>query len=108
MKTRLTKEIEFTLAEQKDILVDRTKIYNYGFLKHGSLIKILFSELNELEKSTLMESEKFALINMIVAKLLRYCENVKNGHRDSLIDLSNYAILLAAYESSNNLNEKIK
>jgi len=75
---------------------ERNKVYGDNYLTHGEVMKALFREPVNL--ATLKEYNRFGIINMMVAKLTRYCNSWPQSHQDSIHDLGVYAFMLEALD----------
>ncbi len=89
MKTKRSFEM---LREAADINQRKNAEYGEGYVNHGDVMAGLFPAGIELGGSN--ELARFALLNLMVVKLVRYCHNFNKGHDDSLLDLTVYASLL--------------
>lgn len=84
----------------EDIMMTALEIYNarnaeYGdsYKHHGAIMMELFGK--GLCLQTDEEFARFAIVNMLVAKLYRYATNFHPlGHKDSLDDIIAYAAML--------------
>jgi len=105
-------EPEFPIGTPADILREaastfesKNEEYGDGWKKFGAIMMSLFP--TGLELKTEEDFSRFAILNIMVAKLDRYCKNFnKGGHPDSLIDLSVYSAMLLTLdkEGSNDSN----
>jgi hypothetical protein len=66
--------------------------YGEGYLNHGAVMDGLFPDGVTL--TTEEDFNRFAVLDMIVAKMVRYARNFRLGHDDSLLDISVYAAIL--------------
>lgn len=72
---------------------DRNSIYKDLHNRKGDVLVALFGFIPQQE--TIEDLNRFGLLNVMVNKLLRYCENFDNGgHEDSLNDLCVYSQML--------------
>jgi hypothetical protein len=74
---------------------ERNKTYGDNYLQHGKVMQALFP--NGVDLKTLKEHNRFGIINMIVAKLTRYCQGAQ-PHKDSIHDLGVYAFMLESID----------
>jgi hypothetical protein len=85
------------LIDAANILGQRSAVYKGNFEKYGSVMQALFPEGFFVQ--TDKDHERFHILMLAVVKLTRYANNYKNGgHKDSLVDLINYAAMLAAID----------
>lgn len=82
------------LRESADTFEERGRQYGYIYkTMHPDVFCALFP--NGMVLKTHDDFTRFALINAVVGKLTRYVNNFdKGGHRDSLIDIVNFAAML--------------
>jgi hypothetical protein len=66
--------------------------YGNGYINHGDVMAGLFPAGVHLLNPA--DFARFALLDLIVVKLVRYCRNFSMGHDDSLLDISVYAAML--------------
>jgi hypothetical protein len=99
------KNLNIILNKNQSVLIERNKTYSMGFLEQSQVLKCLFTK-NKIDFTDEMQTTRFYFINMIITKLVRYCDNIQKGHEDSIIDLSNYASLLAAFDATQKENKK--
>ena len=76
---------------------ERNKTYGDNYLQHGEVMQALFPKGVHL--NSVHEHNRFGIINMIVAKLTRYCQGEK-PHQDSIHDLGVYAFILESVDMS--------
>jgi mevalonate kinase len=81
------------LDEAKNILQERGKKYGDNYKKTGDILDNLLPDVKG-------DKTKLFLISQMVNKLTRYCKNIENGHKDSLIDLINYTAILASIDEN--------
>ena len=92
------KKKKLTFPEKLDRIIqireERTKTYQEAHLKKGAVMLALFGgEIPYLE--TEEQINRYALLDFMVSKMVRYCANFDNGgHEDSLDDLAVYSFLL--------------
>lgn len=73
---------------------DRNKEYGDAYKRHGEVMAALFPNPIALENAT--DHNRFALLTMVVGKLVRYSSNfIAGGHEDSLHDMAVYAAMLS-------------
>jgi hypothetical protein len=71
----------------------RRGIYGKGYQRCGKVMMAMFP--NGFQIDTEDDFARFALLNMIVAKLCRYTHNWNTGgHKDSIHDLGVYSFIL--------------
>lgn len=74
---------------------ERNKVYGSGYKRHGDIMKALFPNGFELHSAN--DFTRFHLLELMVIKLNRYCNNLQTTgqlHRDSIHDLGVYAFML--------------
>lgn len=72
---------------------ERNKQYGNSYKMHGKIISALFPDGIKLE--TVEDHNRYAIINTVVSKMNRYCNNFnKGGHQDSIHDLGVYSFML--------------
>ena len=95
--TQVVSKIQKTPDE---LLKEAAKVFKKKGLEYGSSYKefgkIMIAYFpNGLELKTEKDFTRFGILNMMIAKTDRYNKNFsKNGHQDSLIDLSVYSAML--------------
>ena len=73
--------------------VQRNKQYGNSYKMHGKVIEALFPKGIRLD--SVEDHNRYAIINTIVGKLNRYCNNFKTGgHQDSIHDIGVYSFML--------------
>lgn len=96
-------DLSKSLDAMKATFLSRSKDYSDGYNRHGEILKILFPDGITFESDF---GVRFFFIDMIVAKLVRYCDNFKGGgHKDSIHDLSVYGSMLDNYDEQK-VNQK--
>lgn len=71
----------------------RNADYAAAYILHGEVVKALFPDGVNLDNSH--DMRRFAIVDTIIGKLLRYTLNFENGgHDDSLKDISVYSNML--------------
>lgn len=73
----------------------RARIATYGEdakHRHGEVMKALFP--NGYTVTSAIDHSRFSVMNMIVAKLVRYTNNYDKPHQDSIHDAGIYCLLL--------------
>lgn len=71
---------------------ERNKVYGDSYKTQGDVLDALFPEGMNI---THEDYNRIFMVNMIVSKLIRYCENFNDGgHQDSIHDLGVYAFML--------------
>jgi len=67
--------------------------YGNAELKKGAVMLALFGgKIPDLKTES--DLNRFGILNFIVSKLIRYCNNFEDGHDDSLNDISVYSQIL--------------
>ena len=74
----------------------RNKDYGDNYLNHGRVMMALFPKGVNLK--TIEDYNRFGIINMLVAKLTRYCQGWPKSHQDSIHDLGVYAFILESLD----------
>lgn len=81
------------LRSAADIYEERNAEYGDTYKNHGNIVKSLFPEGIELKDES--DMRRFAILDMVISKLGRYCNNfTTGGHQDSLHDISVYVMML--------------
>lgn len=75
---------------------DRNETYGDNYLVHGKVMQALFP--NGVDLRTVKEYNRFGIVNMMVAKLTRYCNNWPGAHEDSVHDLGVYSFILESVD----------
>lgn len=70
----------------------KAKEYGSSYTNHGTVMHGLFPRGVAL--AGVEDFTRFALVDLMVVKLVRYCVNFQKGHLDSLTDLMVYAAML--------------
>ena len=78
---------------------ERNVTYGDNYLTHGKVMQALFPEPVNL--ATIKEYNRVGIVNAIVAKLTRYCNNWPQGHQDSIHDLGVYSFMLESIDDDN-------
>lgn len=88
------------MHEGMEIIRQRETTYgNSGYHQHAAIINALFPNGLKLEGEE--QFGRWALLGMIIAKVVRYSNNITaDGHDDSMLDIGNYAFLLLAYDKN--------
>lgn len=97
------------LDRAKQTNIDRHKVYADGHEVQGAIIKALFKDGVPL--TTVQDGTRLYFVQMIVAKLVRYCVAWSAGqslHKDSVHDLGVYAFLLEGYDEQYPENSPIR
>jgi hypothetical protein len=82
-----------SFKEIQDVFKQRSKQYKSNYMEFGKVLKSLFPE--EVKLETEEDFARFAALVSVVGKLHRYTINFKKGgHKDSLVDLVNYTMIL--------------
>ena len=68
-----------------DTFRERNKVYGDNYHQHGRVMMALFKEGVNLQ--TIEDYNRFGIVNMMVAKLTRYCQGWPKPHEDSVHDL---------------------
>ncbi len=81
------------LQDAANIYKERNKIYGDNYKVVGEVMKQLFP--NGVELKTAQDFNRWHLLELLVVKLTRYCNNWKEGgHEDSIVDLGVYAFMV--------------
>tara|TARA_R110000751_G_scaffold63356_2_gene130794 strand:+ start:345 stop:623 length:279 start_codon:yes stop_codon:yes gene_type:complete len=91
----LEKKIEEALKTAKQ----REEQYGHSYLIQGEIMKILFPK--GLDLKTPEDFNRYGALNLIVTKLIRYCNKWEKPHQDSIHDLGVYAFILETVDDSN-------
>lgn len=92
------KTVPQMLRDAANIYEQRNAIYGDNYKHVGEVLMGLFPR--GLVIQTAEEFNRFHLINHMLGKLSRYCQNIKaGGHNDSLDDLSVYAMMARECDS---------
>lgn len=87
------------LEEAAMLFKSRNKEYGDSYKSFGQIVAALFP--NGVTLKTAEDFSRWGVLNMILSKIHRYSYNFKDGHSDSLKDLSVYsAMLLDLYGDS--------
>lgn len=87
------KTVPEMLRESADTYEQRNKLYGNSYKEHGKIMMALFPNGVTLESED--DHNRWGVFNMMVSKLKRYAEQMdKQGHDDSLLDLSTYTSML--------------
>jgi hypothetical protein len=80
--------------------LDRIAVYgDKGYEVHAAVLKVLFPD--GITLTTQAEFARWAVFEMIVAKLCRYATNyTTGGHADSVHDLGVYSFMLEAHDEA--------
>lgn len=84
------------IAEALETFKERNKAYGDNYLTHGYVMKALFPDGVDLK--TEKEYNRFGIVNMMVAKLTRYCQGWPTAHQDSIHDLGVYSFMLESLD----------
>jgi|TARA_R100000808_G_C2155393_1_gene167753 hypothetical protein len=90
----LEKKIEEALKTAKQ----RGEQYGHSYLVQGEIMKILFP--NGIDLKTPEDFNRYGALNLIVTKLIRYCNKWDKPHQDSIHDLGVYAFILETIDDS--------
>lgn len=81
------------LRASADIFESRNEEYGDGYMNFGNIILAFFPD--GITLSTAKDFSRFGALVMATSKLDRYCKNFcRNGHEDSLADLSVYSAMI--------------
>lgn len=97
MTKRKTKAIEDPVVDSLRALIEirkeRNLLYNDLHTRKGDVLVALFGHIPTPE--SIEDLNRLGLLNVIVNKLLRYCQNFdRGGHEDSLDDCCVYSQML--------------
>lgn len=84
------------IAAAFETFKQRSEVYGDNYLTHGKVMMALFP--NGVDLKTEKEYNRFGIINMMVAKLTRYCQGWPNAHQDSVHDLGVYSFILESLD----------
>lgn len=84
------------MEEAFETFKTRNKEYGDNYLNHGRVMMALFPKGVNLK--TIEDYNRFGIINMLVAKLTRYCQGGPKSHQDSIHDLGVYAFILESLD----------
>ena len=76
---------------------ERNKEYGDNYLNHGKVMMALFP--NGVDLKTQKDYNRFGIINMMVAKMTRYCQGWPKPHVDSVHDLGVYSFMLESLDN---------
>jgi hypothetical protein len=76
---------------------ERNKVYGDNYHQHGKVMMALFP--NGVHLATEKEWNRFGIVNMLVAKMTRYCQGWPRSHQDSIHDMGVYAFMLESLDS---------
>lgn len=71
----------------------RNDIYGDSYIVKGEVMSSLFP--NGITLKTKHDFSRFGVFDFIITKLIRYANNFKNGHYDSMHDIETYAAMLS-------------
>lgn len=80
------------LENSASIHESKNEEYGDAYKLHGDVMQALFPD--GIELVSVDDQGRYALINMIAGKLLRYTRNFQEGHPDSLVDMIAYVAML--------------
>jgi hypothetical protein len=84
--------------EALKIMRERNELYT-SYHKENLYIVIMMHLFPQGVRSELKFMMRYKFVSYIVDKLIRYVINMdRDGHEDSLIDISNYSLMLAAFD----------
>lgn len=87
------KTVPEMLREAAALYEERSKAYGDSYHQHGQVMRGLFP--TGIHITSVRDQNRLGVLNMIVSKLTRYCNNFPNGgHDDSLADLAVYSQML--------------
>ena len=101
LKDQLTKEsIGLNLFEAHETFNKRSN-YGYTYNQFGDVMKALFPD--GLDSKQMWDEDnikRFGNLTMIVHKLMRYCNQWDDKHKDSIHDLGVYAFIQEGIDDS--------
>ena len=100
MKNVKRENIIYNLSKAQETFLERS---NYGstYNQYGEVIKALFPKgLPLWPETSAEEMNRFGNLTMIVHKLMRYCNQWDNKHKDSIHDLGVYAFIQEGIDDS--------
>ena len=77
---------------------ERGAQYGDSYIRHGEVMKALLPTPVTLE--TEEDFARFGVLNMMVSKMVRYCQNFKKGHIDSTHDLGVYSFIMEELDTN--------
>lgn len=87
------------MEEGAETFRERNKLYGNSYHTHGNIMTALFPDGVELK--TVADFNRFGIINMKAAKLVRYCNNFDaGGHADSIHDDGVYSFMLEELDAA--------
>jgi hypothetical protein len=86
------------LEEAAKTFRERGASYGPSYIQYGEVMDVLFPDGVELK--TKDDFNRMGLLNMVVSKLIRYSNQWKEPHKDSIHDLGVYAFMLEAVDDS--------
>ncbi len=87
------KTVPEALASLGEIYKERNKCYGDNYKRFGSVMELLFPQGIILSHPETFNV--FGIFTQIVTKVMRIAENIENGHKDSLDDLSVYSQMMS-------------
>lgn len=91
--------------KKAELFEAKDKEYGDNYLRAGNVMRHMFPEGLDLVSPE--DFNRFALINQMVNKIMRYSQNFKKGgHIDSLDDLSIYAMMCKEADAVFSINHK--
>lgn len=82
------------MAEGAKTYKERNLVYGDSYKEFGPVMKALFPD--GISVDSIQDLNRIGVLNMIVSKLMRYCNNFHNGgHPDSIQDMMVYCAMLA-------------
>ena len=100
MKNVKRENIIYNLSKAQETFLERS---NYGstYNQYGEVIKALFPKgLPLWPETSAEEMNRFGNLTMIVHKLMRYCNQWDDKHKDSIHDLGVYAFIQEGIDDS--------
>ena len=96
-KEKMSKHPIDCMEKALETFKERNKVYGDNYHQHGKVMTALFPEGVSL--STIEDYNRFGIVNMLVAKLTRYCQGWPKSHQDSIHDMGVYAFMLESLDS---------
>lgn len=84
------------LRAKADLYKERNALYGDNYKRFGTILSLILGPNTKLDAGDAEQMNRFGIFVHLVGKLTRYGEQFsRGGHRDSLDDLSVYAMMLA-------------
>jgi len=104
------KRADALISDALKTFVERRKVYGDSYIKHAKIMAELFPEGVNLK--TEVDMGRWSVLNLIMVKMVRYCKEFENPHKDSIHDAGVYCFLQEeldqAQDKKINLSELVK